>query len=194
MQLTTVALTLGLAATWGATAPVDAFTDPNGYFKDIHPIIPPVPYPIDLPLGIADLPQPVQDCLERKPAPKEGDPQQPPEHPPADVETTPHDGNKFIAGHRSEFDFNKLTVNTVCAHGSRKMSSAAPFHRFEKHVFGAIKRCPEVDMKPLEDLFWDVNHQCHKKWMHPSRPQSLFPPDAEEADAAEKDETLSDDE
>lgn len=76
------------------------------------------------------------------------------------------------------------------------MSGAAPFRKFERHVYKAIKRCPEINMKPLENLFWDVNHQCHKKWMKQTKvPLDLSPKDAEETDAAEeKGEALSDDE
>lgn len=46
-----------------------------------------------------------------------------------------------------EDDLDRLTVNKICSHGEKKMSSAKSFRRFEKHVFGAIKKCPEVDMQ-----------------------------------------------
>lgn len=46
----------------------------------------------------------------------------------------------------------------------------------------------------LENLFWDINVQCHKKWMKQTKaPKDLQPTDAEDADTAEeKDEASSD--
>ncbi|KAG9634195.1 hypothetical protein KCU95_g8972, partial [Aureobasidium melanogenum] len=198
MHLNTIALTLGIAATLGAAVPVDASADTNPHSDGII-FPPPPPFPIrdhgNDPLDIADLPQPVQDCLKSKPTPKEGDQQHPPELPPQEGDGHIFRPIKVVPGHHSGYDFDHLTVNKICSHGERKLSSARPFRRFEKHVFSAIKRCPEVDMKPLEDLFWDVNHQCHKKWMGQIKaPEDLSPGGLGEADAAEeKDEALSDD-
>ncbi|KAG9547014.1 hypothetical protein KCU71_g16649, partial [Aureobasidium melanogenum] len=199
MHFNAIALTLCLAATLGAAVPVNVSADTNPHSDGI--IFPPFPPPFPIRdhgnnhLDIAELPQPVQDRLKSKPTPKEGDQQHPTELPPQEGNGPIYMPHKVIPGHHSEYDFDHLTMNKVCSHGERKMSGARPFRRFEKHVFSAIKRYPEVDMRSLENLFWDVNHQCHKKWMKQTKaPEDLSPKDAGEADVAEeKDEALSDD-
>ncbi|KAH0001564.1 hypothetical protein KCU78_g14812, partial [Aureobasidium melanogenum] len=170
MHFNTLALTLGLAATLGAAALLT---------------LPPMP-------TLA-----LQDCLKSKPAPKEGDQQHPPQE--AGVDDPFKDVKKAMDFMKSiqrwEYSLENQTVNKICSHGEKRMSGARPFRKFEKHVYGAMKRCPEVDMRSLEHLFWDVNHQCHKKWMGQTKaPEDLSPDGPGEADAAEeKDEALSDD-